>query len=170
MEDFIILIWNSWNNRNNFTFCGKEENAITIWNRALALNNDFRIYNLSEKPMIPIQPTVHRGKKPAQGDDDGFVLGGYGCVKETTINSDWVEIMAIVEDLNSTVRNASVCFDSSSGTSSPTPEFLVFIDDIFPLTGPRSLNTHSMWLVENGDWLEKNALKFLGVVFMKHSV
>ncbi|MBA0798704.1 hypothetical protein Gohar_009269 [Gossypium harknessii] len=25
IEDFIILIWNSWNNRNNFTFCGKEE-------------------------------------------------------------------------------------------------------------------------------------------------
>ncbi|MBA0828671.1 hypothetical protein Goarm_013318, partial [Gossypium armourianum] len=30
-------------------------------------------------------------------DDDGFVLGGFGCVKETTINSDWAEIMALEE-------------------------------------------------------------------------
>ncbi|KAH1072556.1 hypothetical protein J1N35_024884 [Gossypium stocksii] len=100
-----------WNNRNNFTFRGKEKNAITIWNKAFALSNDFRIYNLREKPMIPIQPTVRRWKKLARGvvkinvdaaineecmgleviarDDDGFVLGGHGCIKKKTFNSDW---------------------------------------------------------------------------------
>ncbi|KAK5840140.1 hypothetical protein PVK06_009020 [Gossypium arboreum] len=60
-----------------------------------------------------------RWKKPAQGvikinvdaaideermglgvivrDKDGFVLGGYGSIKDTTFNSDWPKIMAIEE-------------------------------------------------------------------------
>ncbi|KAL1182126.1 hypothetical protein V6Z11_A02G097800 [Gossypium hirsutum] len=119
MEDFIALVWNSWNNRNNFTFQGKEESAITVWNKARTLSNDFKIYNLREKPMISLQPFIRRWKKPAQGvikinvdaaideermglgvivrDKDGFVLGGYGSIKDTTFNSDWPKIMAIEE-------------------------------------------------------------------------
>ncbi|KAH1083106.1 hypothetical protein J1N35_022867 [Gossypium stocksii] len=67
MEDFITLIWNLWNNRNNFTFQGKEESAITIWYKGRTLSNDFRIYNIREKSMIPIHLTVHGWKKPARG-------------------------------------------------------------------------------------------------------
>ncbi|MBA0716196.1 hypothetical protein Golax_015047, partial [Gossypium laxum] len=94
MENFITLIWNSWNNRNNFTFRGKEEDANTIWNRALMLSNDFRIHNFSERPMLPIQPTdrkwinvdaaIEEGKMGLGvivRDEDGFVLGGYGCAE-----------------------------------------------------------------------------------------
>ncbi|KAA3488631.1 reverse transcriptase [Gossypium australe] len=117
--DFITLIWNSWNNKNNFMFQGKEESAITSWNKARALSNDFRIYNLREKPMFPSQPSIRGWKKPTRGfvkinvdaafveermglgvivrDEDGFVLGGYGSTKDSVVNSDWAKIMAIEE-------------------------------------------------------------------------
>ncbi|KAK5817381.1 hypothetical protein PVK06_022305 [Gossypium arboreum] len=32
-------------------------------------------------------------------DEYGFVLGGYGCTKEKSFNSDWAEIMAIEEGI-----------------------------------------------------------------------
>ncbi|KAG8474103.1 hypothetical protein CXB51_033612 [Gossypium anomalum] len=75
MENFITLIWNSWNNRNNFKFRGKEEDVSIIWNKALTLSNNFRIHNLSEKLMLPRQPHDHKWIKP----------------------SVWAEIMAIEE-------------------------------------------------------------------------
>lgn len=46
--------------------------------------------------------------------------------------------------MNLATENASVYFDSSFGTSSPTPKVPIFIDDTFSLTGLRSFNTHFM--------------------------
>ncbi|KAG8488151.1 hypothetical protein CXB51_018738 [Gossypium anomalum] len=114
MKNFITLIWNSWNNRNNFTFRGKEEDVDTIWNRALTLSNNFRIHNFSERPMLPSHPAGRKWIKLSRGvvkinvdiaidegkmglgvivrDEDDFV-----CVKNMTFNSDWVEMMAIEE-------------------------------------------------------------------------
>ncbi|KAG8472151.1 hypothetical protein CXB51_037002 [Gossypium anomalum] len=105
-----------------------------IWNKARALSNDFRIYNLREKPMIPIHPAVRGWKKPARGvvkinvdaaiveermglgvivrDEDGFVLGGYGSIKELAFNSDWAKIMAMGEGAAENFRDN----DSYMGT------------------------------------------------------
>ncbi|MBA0577045.1 hypothetical protein Golob_023851, partial [Gossypium lobatum] len=33
-------------------------------------------------------------------DEDGFVLGGYGYVKDMTFNSEWAEMMAIEEGVS----------------------------------------------------------------------
>ncbi|KAK5842391.1 hypothetical protein PVK06_004741 [Gossypium arboreum] len=41
VEDFIITLWNNWNNRNNFFFRGKENESQVIWDRARMLCHDF---------------------------------------------------------------------------------------------------------------------------------
>ncbi|MBA0786095.1 hypothetical protein Gotri_000163 [Gossypium trilobum] len=43
-------LWNSWNNRNNFIFQGKEDEAQVVWDRARTLSQDFRICNLLNDP------------------------------------------------------------------------------------------------------------------------
>ncbi|XP_016704723.1 uncharacterized protein [Gossypium hirsutum] len=131
---------NSWNNRNNFTFRGKEEDASTKWTRALTLSNDFKIHNLSEKPMLPYQPIGRKWIKPPREmmkinvdvaieegkmglgviikDEDGFVLGGYGCVKDLTFNSEWAEMMTIEEGVSLAkslnLKRVQFEFDSSN--------------------------------------------------------
>lgn len=64
LEDFIIFLWNSWNSRNNFTFRGKEEGVSVIRDKAFTLSNDFRVHNLSHKPIIPFTPACNNWKKP----------------------------------------------------------------------------------------------------------
>ncbi|MBA0845115.1 hypothetical protein Goarm_022215 [Gossypium armourianum] len=80
MEDLITILWNSWNNRNNFIFRGKEEEARVVWERALTLSNNFR-----------------NGFRVITRDDKGIVVGGCGGSKEPTLNSEWVELMALEE-------------------------------------------------------------------------
>ncbi|MBA0819735.1 hypothetical protein Gohar_028386 [Gossypium harknessii] len=41
VEEFIMTLWNSWNNRNNFVFRGKGDEAQIIWDRARTLFHDF---------------------------------------------------------------------------------------------------------------------------------
>ncbi|KAH1063883.1 hypothetical protein J1N35_028870 [Gossypium stocksii] len=36
--DFVTTLWNSWNNRNNFIFRGKEDDAHVVWERAKTLS------------------------------------------------------------------------------------------------------------------------------------
>ncbi|MBA0753091.1 hypothetical protein Gogos_020938, partial [Gossypium gossypioides] len=62
--DFIIVLWNSWNNRNNFIFRGKEDNAQFVWERAKTLSHDFCIYNLMNDPIIPATPICKIWEKP----------------------------------------------------------------------------------------------------------
>ncbi|MBA0672678.1 hypothetical protein Goklo_023919, partial [Gossypium klotzschianum] len=72
--------------------------------------------------MLPIQPTDRKWIKPSRGvvkinvdtaieegkmglgvivkDEDGFDLGGYGCIKDMTFNSEWAEMMAIEEGVS----------------------------------------------------------------------
>ncbi|MBA0729704.1 hypothetical protein Golax_022839 [Gossypium laxum] len=57
MEDLITLHWNSWNNKNNFTFHGKEAAEI-ILGRAITISNDFRIHSLNNNPMLPLHPAM----------------------------------------------------------------------------------------------------------------
>ncbi|MBA0596509.1 hypothetical protein Gorai_013326, partial [Gossypium raimondii] len=97
LSDFVTVLWNIWNSRNNKVFRDIEEDAKVTWDRAALLNRDFRIFNLVEQPMIP-KPVEERGwQKPGTGvvkinfdaavrgrkmcfglvarDHDGFVIG-----------------------------------------------------------------------------------------------
>ncbi|KAK5845209.1 hypothetical protein PVK06_001369 [Gossypium arboreum] len=56
VSDFITTLWNSWNNRNTYIFRGKEDDARVVWVRPRTLNDDFRIYNLLNKLMLPVTP------------------------------------------------------------------------------------------------------------------
>ncbi|KAH1107769.1 hypothetical protein J1N35_011537 [Gossypium stocksii] len=47
--DFISILWHNWNNRNNYVFRGKEDEARVIWERAKTLCQDFLIYNMGFK-------------------------------------------------------------------------------------------------------------------------
>ncbi|KAH1129699.1 hypothetical protein J1N35_001077 [Gossypium stocksii] len=81
-------------------FEGKDDPAMTVWERAHTLSNDFRIFNLNDPPVIPPKPVCKGWKKPPKDfikinvdaavvdrnvgygviarDDDGFVIaGGY---------------------------------------------------------------------------------------------
>ncbi|MBA0863581.1 hypothetical protein Goshw_023246, partial [Gossypium schwendimanii] len=63
-----VVAWmNSWNNRNNFIFHGKEEDARIIWERAITLSKDFRIHNMVNKPMLPLSPYPKKREKPLKG-------------------------------------------------------------------------------------------------------
>ncbi|KAH1063893.1 hypothetical protein J1N35_028880 [Gossypium stocksii] len=42
IADFITMLSNSWNNRNNYVFWGEEEEARVVWDRAKTLYQDFR--------------------------------------------------------------------------------------------------------------------------------
>ncbi|MBA0838059.1 hypothetical protein Goarm_010156, partial [Gossypium armourianum] len=86
LEDFIIFLWNSWNSRNNFTFRGKEEGASVIRDKAFTLSNDFRVHNLSHKPIIPFTPACNNWKKPKR------VLQR-GC-KNMEVTSERAELVA----------------------------------------------------------------------------
>ncbi|KAG8485709.1 hypothetical protein CXB51_019034 [Gossypium anomalum] len=111
-SDFITVLWNIWNSRNNKVFCDVEEEARVTWERAAVLSRDFRIFNFLEKLMIP-KPTIEKGwKNPGQGvvkinfdattmgrkmslglvarDHDGFVLGGRACVLEKKVQAEWL--------------------------------------------------------------------------------
>ncbi|KAG8478910.1 hypothetical protein CXB51_028755 [Gossypium anomalum] len=61
-EDFITTLRNIWNDRNNATFGGNEEDARVIWERACHLNDDFWIHNFSLQPILPRVPRDFNGK------------------------------------------------------------------------------------------------------------
>ncbi|KAK5845660.1 hypothetical protein PVK06_001861 [Gossypium arboreum] len=120
--DFITVLWNIWNSRNNKVFRDVEEEARMTWDRAAGLSREFCIFNFLEKPMIP-KPSMEKGwVKPGLGvikinfdattmgrkmsfglvarDHDGFVLGGQADVLEKNVQAEWAEFHALVESLN----------------------------------------------------------------------
>ncbi|MBA0766573.1 hypothetical protein Gotri_015603 [Gossypium trilobum] len=121
LDDFITTLWNSWNNRNNYVFCGKEEEGRVIWDRAKTLCQDFRIHNLVNKPVLPLTLTLKKWEKPPCGtvkinfdatvfnnktgfgvivhDSDGFILGGGGGFKYEDITAEWAKLYAFEEGL-----------------------------------------------------------------------
>ncbi|MBA0716064.1 hypothetical protein Golax_014930 [Gossypium laxum] len=52
-ENLITILWNVWNSRNNAMFRGKEEDTRIVWERAISLGDDFRIFDLINAPLIP---------------------------------------------------------------------------------------------------------------------
>ncbi|KAH1039298.1 hypothetical protein J1N35_041041 [Gossypium stocksii] len=140
LEDFIIFLWNSWNSRNNFTFRGKEEGASMIRDRAFTLSNDFRVHNLSHKPIIPFTPACNNWKKPKKGfvkihidamvsngrmgygvitrHEKGFMIGGCRCCKDMEVTSERAELVALDEgmQLAGRLNIQQVLFESDNGS------------------------------------------------------
>ncbi|XP_016679240.1 uncharacterized protein [Gossypium hirsutum] len=121
MSDFIATLWNIWNGRNSKVFRNVEEDAKVIWDKAAALNKDFHIFNLLDRPMIP-KPIVERvWQKPEAGfikinfdatiqeslvfyglvarDADGFVYGGHVGMIDKVSSIEWAEMYALDESI-----------------------------------------------------------------------
>ncbi|MBA0866689.1 hypothetical protein Goshw_023480 [Gossypium schwendimanii] len=105
LEDFIIFLWNSWNSRNNFTFRGKVEGASVIRDKAFALSNDFRVHNLSHKPIIQFHLPGQGGRGERMGygviarDEVGFMVGGCRGCKNMEVTSERAELVALDEGM-----------------------------------------------------------------------
>ncbi|MBA0789264.1 hypothetical protein Gotri_028271 [Gossypium trilobum] len=78
--DFLTLLWNSWNGRNNMVFKGKMDAAEMICERAQPLSKDFRIFNLTEPAVLSNNLVKNNWKKPPVGcikiNVDATVLNG----------------------------------------------------------------------------------------------
>ncbi|KAK5835894.1 hypothetical protein PVK06_011608 [Gossypium arboreum] len=109
------------NNRNNFTFRGKEKGASVIRDRAFTLSNDFRVHNLSQKPIIPFTPAYNNWKKPEKAfvkvhvgatvsngrmgyevitrDEEGFMVGSCRGCKNMEVTSEGAGLVALDEGM-----------------------------------------------------------------------
>ncbi|KAH1097300.1 hypothetical protein J1N35_014221 [Gossypium stocksii] len=124
--DFLTLLWNNWNDRNNMVFKGTMDDATRIWERAQSLSSDFRIFNLS-KPSVFNSSHGNKGwEKPQVGDikvnvdaavlngcsgfgaiardQDGFVIGGGYKFAEKSMEVIWAELEAFREGLKLAAR------------------------------------------------------------------
>ncbi|MBA0804899.1 hypothetical protein Gohar_004454, partial [Gossypium harknessii] len=121
VSDFITVLWNIWNSRNNCIFRGVEDDARVTWERAATLSRDFWIFNLVEDPMLPRKAVTKAWKKPYQGvlkinfdasthgkkvyyglvarDADGFVHGGRMGFVDKKMPIDWAELQVMEESL-----------------------------------------------------------------------
>ncbi|XP_016740260.1 uncharacterized protein [Gossypium hirsutum] len=119
--NLMITLWNSWNNRNNFIFRGKEEEAHVVWERGRTLSKDFRIFSLINDPLLPANPAVKRWEKHPRGyvkinfdasvsnnrtgfgviarDDEGFVIDGGEGLKNEMILAELAEIYTFEESI-----------------------------------------------------------------------
>ncbi|KAG8492635.1 hypothetical protein CXB51_010097 [Gossypium anomalum] len=103
---------------NKMVFQGKEDPTRVVWERAQALSNEFRIFNLNNPPVIPPKPSCKGWKKPLKDfvkinnvdaassdggvgygvitrDADGFVLGGCYGFANKTLDVIWAEFEAL---------------------------------------------------------------------------
>ncbi|KAG8474762.1 hypothetical protein CXB51_031719 [Gossypium anomalum] len=104
--DFLTLLWNSWNDRNNMVFKGKMDTAVTIWERAQTLNKYFRIFNLTE-PSVNVDAAVSNrcsGVGAIARDEDGFVLGCCYKFVEKSMDVSWAELEAFNEGIRLAAR------------------------------------------------------------------
>ncbi|KAH1089316.1 hypothetical protein J1N35_016573 [Gossypium stocksii] len=121
MADFMTILWNCWNSRNNYVFNGKKEEPKDIWSRASILSKDFRIHNRLKLPMLTTQIEVRKWVKAPKDcikinfdasitnnrigygviirDEDGFVLGGDGGLKEGQLLTEEAEWHAFDESI-----------------------------------------------------------------------
>ncbi|KAK5836733.1 hypothetical protein PVK06_012533 [Gossypium arboreum] len=116
------ILWNCWNNRNNFIFRGKEEKTQLIWERASNLSKKFRICNMLNEPLILQNNGKKKWIKPPKGfikikfdatvgenrigygtvarDEEGFVVGGSGGFKEGRLSVEEAECVTFKESIN----------------------------------------------------------------------
>ncbi|KAG8498965.1 hypothetical protein CXB51_005380 [Gossypium anomalum] len=122
MADLMTILWNCWNNRNNFIFRGKEEDAQLIWERACNLSKELRICNMLHEPLISQNIVEKKWVKPPKGfikinfdatvgengigygtvirDEEGFVLGGGGGFNVGRQSVEEAECVAFEESIN----------------------------------------------------------------------
>lgn len=114
-EDFVVVLWNIWNARNNVVFHGKDDEARLTWDRAKALENELRIHNFTYHPF---RPRVHNSQpwcRPPSGVlkikvdaatldnkagigvivrvEEGFVIGGMVCYIPQRICVEWLKLL-----------------------------------------------------------------------------
>ncbi|MBA0608606.1 hypothetical protein Godav_020803 [Gossypium davidsonii] len=138
--DFLTLLWNNWNDKNNMVFKGKMGAAVMIWERAQTLSKDFRIFNLTESSIISPNQVKKGWTKPLTGyvkvnvdasvsngcrvvrvvarDHDGFVIRGYYNFKENSMDVIWAELEAFQEGLKlaEKLKVAQLIVESDSAT------------------------------------------------------
>ncbi|KAK5833228.1 hypothetical protein PVK06_017046 [Gossypium arboreum] len=104
--DFFTPLWNYWNNRNKMVFQGKDDPAMMVWERAHTFNNDFRIFNLNEPPVI-LPTSVCKGwRKPPK---DFIKIN----VDATVLNRN-VSYRAIARDADGFVIAGSYVFENKA--------------------------------------------------------
>ncbi|XP_012461469.1 uncharacterized protein LOC105781472 [Gossypium raimondii] len=81
--DFITTLWNSWNNRNNYVFCGKKEEA--QW------DSEDELYAIVSKDKNRFGVIVR--------NSDPFVIGGGYGFKDEKMMANWAELYAVEESL-----------------------------------------------------------------------
>ncbi|KAG8474548.1 hypothetical protein CXB51_031340 [Gossypium anomalum] len=128
--DFFTLLLNCWNNRNKMVFQGKENPAIMVCERAQALSNEFRIFNLNDPPVIP--PTLVNidaaildgcvGYGVIVRDADGFVLSGCYGFAYMSLDVIWAELEALSIGLKlaETMKISKLIMESGNGTLTNT--------------------------------------------------
>ncbi|MBA0669638.1 hypothetical protein Goklo_024759 [Gossypium klotzschianum] len=121
LSDFVTMLWNIWNSRNNKFFRNTEDEAWVIWDRAAGLNRKFRIFNFLERSMIPKSDAEKGWQNPGAGvvkinfdaavdgsrmifglvarDHKGFMLGGRAGVLENQTGAEWAELQAFAESV-----------------------------------------------------------------------
>ncbi|MBA0597708.1 hypothetical protein Gorai_007507, partial [Gossypium raimondii] len=87
VADFITTLSDSWNNRNNYVFRGKEEKARKPLCRTVKKNFDVTVFN--NKTCFGVIVC----------DSNGFVLGGGGDFKEEDMTVEWADLYAFEEGL-----------------------------------------------------------------------
>ncbi|MBA0688427.1 hypothetical protein Goari_006218 [Gossypium aridum] len=136
--DFFNLLWDIWNNRNNLVFNGKGDAAGKVWKKVKTLSDDFKIYNITYPPVIPLILANKKWMKPPIGyvkinfdadisnsgvgygviakDSDGFVIGGCYGFKDKQLDVNWAKMEAFVESLKltATLNVPSTIFESDS--------------------------------------------------------
>ncbi|MFQ6666985.1 hypothetical protein Gotur_033159, partial [Gossypium turneri] len=99
MADLMTILWNCWNNRNNYIFRGKEEEAKQIWERAME-----KKWKKPPKNSIKVNFDATVGENRCGygtviKDEEGFVLGGGGGYKEGRLSVEEAECMAFEESI-----------------------------------------------------------------------
>ncbi|XP_016737238.1 uncharacterized protein [Gossypium hirsutum] len=119
---------------------GVEEEAKVTWERAAALSNNFRIFNLLVELMLPRKAEEKGWQKLTQGvikinfdssvhgnrvyyglvsrDSEGFVHGGRVGVVEKDMNVEWAELLAMEECIIDVWSNNWTCLGLESNCSS----------------------------------------------------
>ncbi|MBA0788596.1 hypothetical protein Gotri_028084 [Gossypium trilobum] len=87
---FFTTLWNTWNNRNNHIFSSKEDEA-RVWKKPQC-----RFVKVNFDASVAPNKT---GYGMVARDEDGFVIGGGGDLKEEALTVEWAKIYAFEESL-----------------------------------------------------------------------
>ncbi|MBA0566934.1 hypothetical protein Golob_011706 [Gossypium lobatum] len=97
LSNFITMLWNIWNSRNNKVFRDTEEEAKVTWDRAGWKKPGHEVVKINFDAAV-------NGQKMSFGlvamDHDGFVLGWRAGFLDRNVQAEWVELHALAESNN----------------------------------------------------------------------